>query len=94
MTIVATGSDEVVERITKHLDRLIEVVEVVDLVERLRRARAILVEVRAVGEDQPRSTAWAGFRRAGSSTSPRKLTLELTRATGELNTLVERSTRA
>src|SRR5450631_3959686 len=31
MTIVTTGSDEVIEQITKHLNRLIEVVKVVDL---------------------------------------------------------------
>ena len=33
MTIVTTGSDEVIEQITKHLNRLIEVVKVVDLTE-------------------------------------------------------------
>ena len=41
MTIVTTGSDEVIEQITKHLNRLIEVVKVVDLTEgSLHRARA------------------------------------------------------
>ena len=33
MTIVTSGSDEVIEQITKHLNRLIEVVKVVDLTE-------------------------------------------------------------
>ncbi len=33
MTIVTTGSDDVIEQITKHLNRLIEVVKVVDLTE-------------------------------------------------------------
>jgi acetolactate synthase regulatory subunit len=33
MTIQTTGSDEVIEQITKHLNRLIEVVKVVDLTE-------------------------------------------------------------
>ena len=33
MTIVTNGSDDVIEQITKHLNRLIEVVKVVDLTE-------------------------------------------------------------
>jgi acetolactate synthase-1/3 small subunit len=33
MTIQTTGSDDVIEQITKHLNRLIEVVKVVDLTE-------------------------------------------------------------
>ena len=31
MTIVTTGSDEIIEQITKHLNRLVDVVKVVDL---------------------------------------------------------------
>src|SRR6266850_2556907 len=34
MTIVTGGSDDVIEQITKHLNRLIEVVKVIDLTER------------------------------------------------------------
>jgi acetolactate synthase I/III small subunit len=30
MTIVTTGSDEVIEQITKHLNRLIEVIDAID----------------------------------------------------------------
>ena len=30
MTIVTTGSDEIIEQITKHLNRLVDVVKVVD----------------------------------------------------------------
>ncbi len=33
MTIVTSGSDDVIEQITKHLNRLIDVVKVVDLIE-------------------------------------------------------------
>ena len=33
MTIVTTGSDEIIEQITKHLNRLVDVVKVVDLTE-------------------------------------------------------------
>ena len=31
LTLVTTGSDDVIEQITKHLNRLIEVIKVVDL---------------------------------------------------------------
>src|SRR5690554_229606 len=33
MTIVTTGSDDIIEQITKHLNRLVDVVKVVDLSE-------------------------------------------------------------
>jgi len=42
MTIVTTGSDEVIEQITKHLNRLIEVVKVVDLTQQLLLIHHIL----------------------------------------------------
>ena len=53
MTIQTTGSDEVIEQITKHLNRLIEVVKVVDLTEGSFTARELmLVKVRAVGKER------------------------------------------
>ena len=53
MTIVTTGSDEVIEQITKHLNRLIEVVKVVDLTEGNYTERELmLVKVRAVGKER------------------------------------------
>ncbi|HCN71889.1 MAG TPA: acetolactate synthase small subunit, partial [Pusillimonas sp.] len=53
MTIVTTGSDEVIEQITKHLNRLIDVVKVVDLSEgpHIRR-ELMLIKVRAVGKER------------------------------------------
>ena len=51
MTIVTHGSDEMLEQITKHLNRLIEVVKVVDLTERSFIERELMiVKVRAVGK--------------------------------------------
>ena len=48
MTIVTTGSDEVIEQITKHLNRLIDVVKVVDLSESEHIERELmLIKVRA-----------------------------------------------
>lgn len=53
MTIVTTGSDEVVEQITKHLNRLIEVVKVVDLTEGGYIERELMmVKLRAVGKER------------------------------------------
>jgi acetolactate synthase I/III small subunit len=48
MTIVTSGSDDVIEQITKHLNRLIEVVKVVDLTEGAYTERELmLIKVRA-----------------------------------------------
>ena len=48
MTIVTSGSDDIIEQITKHLNRLIEVVKVVDLTE--DTLGTVSSQTRAVGE--------------------------------------------
>src|ERR671939_1436518 len=53
MTIVTSGSDEVIEQITKHLNRLIEVVKVVDLTDgNFTERELMLIKVRAVGKER------------------------------------------
>lgn len=53
MTIISVGSDEIIEQITKHLNRLIDVVKVVDISESAHIERELLmVKVRAVGKDR------------------------------------------
>ncbi len=53
MTIVSVGSDEIIEQITKQLNKLIEVVKVVDLSEAAHVERELmLVKVRAAGKDR------------------------------------------
>ncbi|MFT3734415.1 MAG: acetolactate synthase small subunit [Rhodocyclaceae bacterium] len=53
MTIVTTGSDEVIEQITKQLNKLIEVVKVVDLSEAAHIERELmLIKVRAQAKDR------------------------------------------
>jgi acetolactate synthase I/III small subunit len=53
MTIVTTGSDEIVEQITKQLNKLVEVVKVVDISESAHIERELmLVKVRATGKDR------------------------------------------
>ena len=53
MTLVTVDSDDVVEQITKQLNKLIEVVKVVDLSEGVHIERELmLVKVRAVDKDR------------------------------------------
>lgn len=53
MTIVSIGSDDVIEQITKQLNKLVEVVKVVDLSEAAYIERELmLVKVRATGKDR------------------------------------------
>lgn len=53
MTIVTRGSDQVIEQITKQLNKLVDVVKVVDLTEGAHLERElVLVKVYAVGEDR------------------------------------------
>ena len=53
MTIVTSGSDDVIEQITKQLNKLVEVVKVVDLTDGNHIERELmLVKVRAAGKDR------------------------------------------
>lgn len=53
MTIVTVGSDDVVEQITKQLNKLVEVVKVVDLSEAAHIERELmLIKVRATGKER------------------------------------------
>ncbi len=53
MTIVSIGSDDIIEQITKQLNKLIDVVKVVDLSESAHVERELmLVKVRATGKDR------------------------------------------
>ena len=53
MTIVSIGSDDIIEQITKQLNKLIDVVKVVDLSEAAHIERELmLIKVRATGKDR------------------------------------------
>jgi acetolactate synthase-1/3 small subunit len=53
MTIVTSGSDDIIEQITKQLNKLVEVVKVVDISEAAHIERELmLVKVRATGKDR------------------------------------------
>jgi len=80
MTIVSTGSDEVIEQITKHLNRLIEVVKVVDLTEGSYTERELmLIKVRAVGKEREEMSRMADiFRGRIIDVTEKSYTIELT----------------
>ena len=80
MTIQTTGSDDVIEQITKHLNRLIEVVKVVDLTEGAYTERELmLVKVRAVGKEREEMKRMADiFRGRIIDVTEKSYTIELT----------------
>jgi acetolactate synthase-1/3 small subunit len=80
MTIQTTGSDDVIEQITKHLNRLIEVVKVVDLTEGAYIERELMmVKVRAVGKEREEMKRMADiFRGRIIDVTEKSYTIELT----------------
>jgi acetolactate synthase-1/3 small subunit len=80
MTIVTGGSDEVIEQITKHLNRLVDVVKVVDLSEGPHIERELmLIKVRAVGKERDEMKRMADiFRGRIIDVTDKVYTIELT----------------
>jgi acetolactate synthase-1/3 small subunit len=91
MTIVTAGSDEVIEQITKHLNRLVEVVKVYDLSEGAHTERELmLIKVRAVGkerEEMKRTTDI--FRGRVIDVTDKSYTIELTGDTAKLDAFID-----
>jgi len=87
MTIVTAGSDDVVEQITKHLNRLIEVVKVVDLTEAdFTERELMLIKVRAVGKERDEMKRMADiFRGRIVDVTEKTYTIELTGDTGKID---------
>lgn len=80
MTIVTEGSEDVIEQITKHLNRLIDVVKVVDLSEGPHIERELMmVKVRAVGKERDELKRMADiFRGRIIDVTDKAYTIELT----------------
>ena len=80
MTIQTTGSEDVIEQITKHLNRLVDVVKVVDLTEGAHIERELmLVKVRAVGKEREEMKRMADiFRGRIIDVTDKSYTIELT----------------
>lgn len=80
MTIVTHGSDDVIEQITKQLNKLIEVVKVIDLNESEHIERELmLIKVRAAGKDREEMKRMADiFRGRIIDVTDKSYTIELT----------------
>ncbi|MBZ0095523.1 MAG: acetolactate synthase small subunit [Sulfuricella sp.] len=91
MTIVTRGSDDVIEQITKQLNKLIDVVKVVDLSEAGHIERELmLVKVRAEGESREEMKRMSDiFRGRIVDVTDKTYTLELTGAGYKLDAFLE-----
>ncbi|OZI24668.1 acetolactate synthase small subunit [Bordetella genomosp. 7] len=80
LTVVTVGSDDVIEQITKHLNRLVDVVKVVDLTEGSHIERELmLIKVRAVGKEREEMKRMADiFRGRIIDVTDKSYTIELT----------------
>ena len=91
MTIVTRGSDDVIEQITKQLNKLIDVVKVVDLSEAGHIERELmLVKVRAEGELREEMKRMSDiFRGRIIDVTDKTYTIELTGAGYKLDAFLE-----
>jgi acetolactate synthase-1/3 small subunit len=91
MTIVTKGSEDVIEQITKHLNRLIEVVKVVDISEGAHIERELmLVKVRATGKERDEMKRMAEiFRGRIIDVTDKTYTIELTGDVAKLDAFIE-----
>src|SRR5512145_792978 len=91
MTIVTTGNDDVIEQITKQLNKLIETVKVVDLSEAPHIERELmLIKVRATGRDREEMKRMADiFRGRILDVTDSTYVIELTGTSSELDAFIE-----
>ncbi len=91
MTIVTSGSDEIIEQINKQLNKLIEVVAVMDLSEGEHLERELmLVKVQAVGGAREEMKRMADiFRGRIIDVSDRTYTIELTGSGSKLDSFLQ-----
>jgi acetolactate synthase-1/3 small subunit len=91
MTIVTRGSDDVIEQITKHLNRLVEVVKLMDLAEQPHIERELmLVKVRAIGREREEMKRMADiFRGRIIDVTDKSYTIELTGDSTKLDGFLE-----
>jgi acetolactate synthase-1/3 small subunit len=91
MTIVTSGSEDIIEQITKHLNRLIEVVKVVDLTEASFIERELmLIKLRAVGKEREEIKRMADiFRGRIIDVTDKSYTIELTGDAAKLDAFIQ-----
>jgi acetolactate synthase-1/3 small subunit len=90
MTIVTSGSDEVLEQITKQLNKLVDVVKVVDLSEAAHIERELmLIKVRATGKDREEMKRMADiFRGRIIDVTDSTYVVELTGSSSKLDSFI------
>jgi acetolactate synthase I/III small subunit len=91
VTIATTGSDDVIEQITKQLNRLVDIVKVVDLTESPHIERELmLIKVRAVGKDRDELKRICDiFRGRIIDVTDKSYTIELTGDGSKLDAFIE-----
>lgn len=91
MTIVSIGSDDVIEQITKQLNKLVDVVKVVDISEAAHIERELmLIKVRATGKDREEMKRMADiFRGRIIDVTESTFVVELTGNTTKLDAFLE-----
>ena len=91
MTIVTTGSDDIIEQINRQLNKLIEVVKVVDLSESAHIERELmLIKVRAAGKDREELKRMAEiFRGRIIDVTESTYTIELTGTGQKLDAFIQ-----
>lgn len=91
VTIATRGSDDVIEQITKQLNRLVDVVKVVDLIESPYIERELmLIKVRAVGKDREELKRTCDiFRGRIIDVTEKSYTVELTGDGSKLDAFIE-----
>jgi acetolactate synthase-1/3 small subunit len=91
MTIVSIGSDDIIEQITKQLNKLIDIVKVVDLSEAAHIERELmLVKVRATGKDRDEMKRVADiFRGRIIDVTESSYVIELTGNTAKLDAFLD-----
>lgn len=91
MTLVTVGSDDVVEQVTKQLNKLIEVVKIIDLNDGNHIERELmLVKVRAIGTDREEIKRLSEiFRGSIIDVTDKSFTIELTGTSSKLDAFLE-----
>jgi acetolactate synthase I/III small subunit len=91
MTITTHGSDDVIEQITKQLNKLIEVIKVVDITDGNHIERELmLVKVRAAGKDRDEMKRMADiFRGRILDVTDKSYTIELTGTRDKLDAFLQ-----
>lgn len=96
MTIVTSGSDDVIEQISKQLNKLVDVVKVVDISEAAHLERELmLIKVRATGKDREEVKRMADiFRGRIVDVTDSSYVIELTGNQGKLDSFIGAIDRA